>query len=55
MDAGGGRRDFRDDGQLSSGPGVTVHEAVEHAGARGLADGGGDRRDGVVDSLDLFG
>ena len=55
MDAGGGGRDFRNDGQLSTGAGVAVHEAVEHAGAGGLADGGGDARYGVVDSLDLFG
>jgi hypothetical protein len=51
VDAGGGGGDFRDDGQFGAGAGVTVHERVEHAGAGGLADGGGDGGDGVVDAL----
>lgn len=51
VDAGGGGGDFRDDGEFGAGAGVAVHEGVEHAGAGGLADGGGDGGDGVVDAL----
>lgn len=49
VDAGGGRRDPGDDGQLSAGAGFAFHQAIEHARARRLADGGGDAGDGGVD------
>jgi hypothetical protein len=51
VDAGGGGGNFRDDGEFGAGAGVAVHEAVEHASAGGLADGGGDGGDGVIDAL----
>lgn len=50
VDAGGGRRDAGDDGQLGAGTRGAFHEAEEHAGAGWLADGGGDRGDGGVDA-----
>jgi len=50
VDAGGGRRDTGDDGQLGADAGRAFHEAEEHAGAGGLADGGGDGGDGGVDA-----
>lgn len=46
MDAGGGWADLRDQSQLGAGAGVAVHEGVEHARARWLADGGCDPGDG---------
>jgi hypothetical protein len=51
VDAGGGGGNFRDDGEFGAGAGVAVHEGVEHAGAGGLADGGGDGGDSIVDPL----
>jgi hypothetical protein len=47
--AGGRRGHAGDDGQLSAGARVAFHEAIEHACARRLADGGGDAGDGRVD------
>ena len=47
--AGGRRGHAGDDGQLSAGARVAFHEAVEHARARRLADGGGDAGDCGVD------
>ena len=51
VDAGGGGGDLRDDGEFGAGAGVAVHEGVEHAGAGGLADGGGDGGDGGVGAV----
>lgn len=48
VDAGGRRGDARDDGELGARPGAAVEQAIEHPGARRLADGGGDGGDGGV-------
>lgn len=44
MNTCGGGADSCDDGELSAGAGVAVHQAIEHASASGFADGGGDTR-----------
>ncbi len=46
--AGGGGRDFSDHREFGAGAGAAVGEAVEHAGAGGFSDGGGDFRDGGI-------
>jgi hypothetical protein len=51
MDAGSRWRDLGDCGELGAGAGVAVHEGIEHAGARGLADGG---RDGSDDEIGML-
>jgi NIPSNAP len=51
VNAGGGGRDVGENGELSAGAGVAVEERTKHAGPGGLADGGGDGRDGGVHSL----
>lgn len=48
MHAGSGGRDFGEDSQLGAGAGVAVEERAEHAGAGGLANGGGYGGDGGV-------
>jgi hypothetical protein len=47
MHAGCGRRDFCDEGELCTGSGVPVEQAVEHAGTGGFADGSSDSRYGI--------
>ena len=49
VDAGGGRRDVGNDGQFSTGTGMTIHQRIEHTGSGRLADGGRDRRHGGID------
>jgi hypothetical protein len=51
VDAGGGGRDVSEDSQLGAGAGMSIEEGAEHAGAGGLADGGGDGGDGGVHAL----
>ncbi len=46
--AGGGWRDFGDDCEFGAGAGAAVGEAVEHTGAGGFPDGGGDFGNGRV-------
>jgi len=51
VSAGGGGSDVTNDGEFGSGAGAPVREAVEHAGAGGFADGGGDAGDGCIGML----
>lgn len=48
MRAGSWRSDFANNGQFRAGARVAIEEAVEHAGARRLADGGCDTRDSGI-------
>lgn len=48
VNAGGGRADFGEHGQLGAGAGSPIKEAIKHAGAGGFANGGGDGGSGEV-------
>jgi len=54
MDARGGRADAGDDREFRGGPCMVVHQAIQHAGTSGIADGGGDARGGMIDIHSLI-
>jgi len=51
VNAGSGGADSGDDGEFRGGAGVAIHQAIEHSGAGGFADGGGDFGGGDIGAV----